>query len=714
MSGDKACGADDSGESVPESAKVVSGTTHGPTVQAGVVRGDIHVHGSGKAPPEDPPVPRQLQGVPILVDRLAELAAMESWQAEGGERCVLVALGGSGGVGKTTLGSWWLQRERGRFEHGQLCIDLGAEAVNPMSPREALGRLLRALGISPDRVPLGLSERMALYRSVTAERSLALLLDNAVSAAQVRPLLPNSARSVVVVTSRVRLVGLTLDGARFLDLIPLDGDHAIEMLSRLVGRERVMAEQESARALVRLCSGFPLALAIVGARLLAHPQWTMERLTEQLRDERHRLPMLSLVDDVSVQSVLDACYRELSPDASRLYRLLAVSPGEDFPLELAESVTDVEAESGLRELVEANLVREPSRGRFRYHDLLRVHARQVSAKDDGVDFGDRACRRAIDWYLDRSVEADVAVNPHRRHLGPRYVASVGSSFVSAEQALEWYEQERANLLEVLFAARDLGLNDRVWQLCESLWSFFLYRKHYQDWVDTHRIGIESAARSGHALAESRLRCQLGFAYLDQRRFDAVTDICVPALALAEATGDEESMSTASEQLGKAARERGHLREALRCFERSLALAESTGNLRGIALQSRFLGTVLADLGRYGEALDQVWRSVTLLAEIADERGRARALTFLGRISIRAGRPESAGGALHEALDIMRSSGSPTYQADVLCELATLAECRDEITVARRYLREAADLYRAADHPRSAELRSRLEDPESHG
>jgi tetratricopeptide (TPR) repeat protein len=699
---------------------VLSGTVQGPTVQSGVVQGGIHFHSAGYSLPVNVPVPRQIPLVPgVFLNRVAEGNMLDAVLADAGGRCVLVAVGGSGGVGKTALGAWWLQRHRERFADGELYADLGAGRLEePLSASEVLGRFLRALGVASEGIPVELAERAALYRSITADRSLAVLLDNAVSAAQVRPLVPNSASSTVVVTSRVRLAGLALDGARFLDLAPLDIEDGVKLLSGVLGRARVEGEADSAVALVRLCSGFPLALVVVGARMIAHPRWSLAQVVGQLEDDRRRLAGLSLEDDVSVQAVFDASYEDLPAGAARLYRLLAVCPGEDFPVDLIDSVVGSvggDTPTAVSQLVEANLIEERTQGRFCYHDLLRVHARQLSERHDSAVVRDEVRRRAIGWYLDCAVEADLAVNRHRWRLGPRYATgrTDSSRFASVEQALGWFERERPNLLRVLQEAHAREWDDLVWQWCEALWSFFLYRKHYQDWLHSHRLGIQSAARCGHRLAESRVRCQLGFAHLDLEHFDTATEICAPALALAEAEGHRESISTALSQLAKAARGRGDLENALGYLRRSLALVEETGNRHGVALRLRRIGTVLADQGRYDEAIDHMRRSVSLLAEVADVRGRARALTILGRTYMRAGRFADADAPLREALTVLRrESGPPTYQADILCELATLAERGDEIRTALRLLGEAVSLYRESEHPRWEEIRARLEALES--
>lgn len=716
---DKNNGFDDQQHHSSTVDNVLSGVVSGPAVQAGVLHGGVHFHTADPVISVDRPIPRQLPSAEErFLGRVIEQDSLDAWLAEQGQQRVLIAVGGAGGVGKTALVTKWLRQHVTRFSDGQLYADLGAGVgEQPVSASEVLGRFLRALGVTSQQVPLELAERTTLFRSLTADLSLALLLDNAVSAAQVRPLLPTSARSVVVVTSRVRLPGLALDGARFLDLGPLRSDDAVELLSIALGRSRVSDDAGNARTLVGLCSGFPLALGVVSARMVAHPRWSLAQVVGQLEDERRRLSMLSLNGDVSVQAVFDASYQDLSPDAQWLYRGLAVCPGDDFPDELVEAVAQpvvTDAGAAISELVEANLLDEADNGRCRYHDLLRVHARQLSNQEDETAVQEDVRRRAVEWYVDRAVEADATINRHRWRLGPRYTAASPDRFPSAAEALEWFEAERPNLLQVLREAHARGWDDLVWQWCEAMWSFFLNRKHYPDWLSSHQLGIESAARCEHRLAECRVRCQLGFAHLDLEHFDTATEVCIPALALAEAEGHHESISTTLSQLAKAARGRGELDEALGYLRRSLTLVEHTGNRHGVALRLRRIGTVLADQGNFDEALDHMQRSVALLDEVADVRGRARALTILGRTYMHAARPREAHAPLHEALAVLEQvAGPPTYQADILDDLATLAEGEHDVTRALDLLQRAEALYRESGHPKWEQVRTRIDRLRNH-
>ncbi|MEU6128886.1 tetratricopeptide repeat protein [Saccharopolyspora sp. NPDC047091] len=677
----------------------MSGSVDGVSLQAGEI-GDIHF-GSATAPLPHW-IPRQLPRSPShFVNRMKEFDILDRWSRERTDHNLIAAVTGSGGVGKTALGSWWLQRDDGRFPDGQLYVDLGgADPARALPASEVLGRFLRSLGVPSDRIPVELDERTALYRSITAERALGILLDNAFSAAQVRPLVPSSGSSTVLVTSRTRLTSLALDGARFLDLDPLREVESVRLLAETLGPERIRNEPDDAADLARLCSGFPLALVVVGARLGVRPRWPLRRAVEQLRDANRRFALLALDEETSMGAVFDAAYADLSSPAAELYRRAARLPVSEMSIPLLAHALDLDedvVESALEELLDAHLVHEPEPDEYGYHDLLRAHACDIQERPG---FGEHAVRRVVEWYLVALVEADSAVNPFRPRLGPGFAdRGERNRFGSAEEALSWCEHERAHIIAVFDAADARGWDDHVWQLCEALWSFFLHRKHYAEWIGTHRRGIAAADRLGLRRVQVRLRCQLGFAYLDQRRFDLVNEVCAVALATAETADDVAGMSTSLEQLGKAARELGDTELAVSHFERALHLATKTGRTRSIAIQSRFLGGALVDAGRPADAIAHLQRSASLLREIDDRYGLARVLTELGRVHRLQEDLTTARGELREALSLLEDSASPSYRAEVLVELADCAELLRSPMDALALLREAAELYALVEHPR---------------
>ncbi|SFT33895.1 NB-ARC domain-containing protein [Actinopolyspora lacussalsi subsp. righensis] len=494
----------------------------------------------------------------LFVGRTSELNRMEAWHRENSERALLVALTGSGGIGKTTLACHWLRQHERRFPDGQLYVDAGTRsAEHPIAAAELLGRLLRALGVPPERVPLEMAERLSWYRSITAGRSLSVLVDNVVSTAQVRPLLPESATSTLLVTSRSRLVGLTMEGARFMELAPLNAEDVVHILSRKLGRSRVSREMGNARLLAKLCAGSPLAATEISAWLAARPHRSLAHAANLVREQRKRLTTLPRSEDFAAHSVVDICYQGLSPQAATLYRRLAQHPRGDLPVALTHHLAGIEGSDSERVLAELRDARLLGAGEQRYwfHDLVLAHARTMSLGEDSPGVRRRTLHSVIDWYIGRAVEADLVITPRRPRFGRHYPSRANDWPVwdSPESALDWFERERGNLRAVIIEAHHNQWDEPVWQLCEAMWGFFFHRKHYRDWIDSHRLGIEAASRLGHPLAESRLRCQLAFAYLDLEHFDEAMDVCLPAPRLPEAGWDSAELSTTLSELTSAAR-----------------------------------------------------------------------------------------------------------------------------------------------------------------
>ncbi|MFB9909751.1 tetratricopeptide repeat protein [Allokutzneria oryzae] len=692
---------------------VISGAVQGQIVQAGVVHGDVHLHG---AVPSARPVPQQLPSEPVVfASREPELARLDRVLRESDDRLTLVVVSGAGGVGKTALALRWMHSVADRFADGQLYIDLGGfSGGEPLEPVDALGQFLRALGVAAERVPVGLAERTAMFRSLTADMSLALLLDNAFAAAQVRPLLPRSPRSAVVVTSRKRLVSLTIDGAVPVSLAPLNGRDSVQLLTGIVGKRRAQEEPESADALARLCGGLPIALSVVAARLRNRPQWSLAKVVTDLHDERRRLSKLSIVDELSVTAVFDASYRRLREPDATLYRLLSWHPGGEFDVELAAATADRpsdEVEDSLDSLVDASLLNETRLHRFHFHDLLRLHARtQVDDEEEAVRERRAARMRMSEWYLDRALVADRVLMPKRWRVGTRYERVADrTDFADEQAALDWFETELDNLMRVLRYVRYHRAHDLAWQLCEAMWGFFLYRKHYRDWISAYENGILSAREDTNPRAEAHLRCHLGFAYLNLNDFDRAAQECTHALELAERTGEDRIIATAASRLGMAERARGRLGSATDCFQRALAIDERTGNRRGEALRRRRLGEMLADAGRFPEAIAELDRARDLLDRLDDGPTEARVLSFLGSTYRRAGRLDDARRVLNDAVARLRAAGMTVYEADALTALGEVAEDAGDLPQAIKLLSRARAIYaKVSDAPQTRQLDDRLD------
>ncbi|CCH30314.1 tetratricopeptide repeat protein [Actinosynnema sp. NPDC047251] len=678
---------------------VVSGTAQGPVVQAGSV-GEVHFH-SGTP---QPLIPYQLPPPPrLFTSRHRELADLDHWLTAAEPLVAVVS--GPGGVGKTSLALRWLHGSRTQFPDGQLYVDLGAHAPEgPAVPEEVLEWFLLALGVPGADVPPGLARRQALFRSLTADRALSLLLDNAVSAAQVRSLLPTSTRSAVLATSRWRLGGLAVDGARFVEVESFDVDSSLELLERAVGR-RVASEPDAARELAHLCGGLPIALSVVGARLSTHPRRTLSGEVGSLRTER--LAKLALDDDVSVEAVFDLSYVDLPARHARVYRLCALHPGHSFGVEAAAAAAGEppgDVAPVLADLVEKNLLAEVADERFRFHDLLRLHARQHADRDSAAQ-RDAASRRVVEWYLDRLVGADLALRPTRHRVGPRYHGDVVASS-GPRAALNWLEGERANLRESCRVAAEMGWDDLVWQFCEAMWGFYLHARHSDDWFALHALGVPAAVRLGDRVAEAKLRAQLTYSYSSLGYFADAEREGVRALEIAEEDGDRQGVAVALTELGGVAQGSGDLPRALRWLTRARDVRRGIGPRRAEALCGRRIGEVLAALGRDDEGLAELAAAAESMAAVGDHVGQARCLMSTGGLHLRRGRPARAVSHLESALDVVRRVGSPFYEAEIRASLGEAAEGVGDLPTARRHYALALALL-PTGNPKAATISARL-------
>ncbi|ONI90762.1 hypothetical protein ALI22I_11225 [Saccharothrix sp. ALI-22-I] len=650
-------------------------------------------------------MPYQLPPAPkLFTSRNRELADLDGWLAA--NEALVAVISGPGGVGKTSLALRWLHDSRSRFPDGQLYVDLGAGGPEgPITPEEVLEWFLLALGVPVEDIPVGLARRQAAFRTLTADRAVAVLLDGAVSAAQVRPLLPTSPRSAVVVTSRWRLSGLAVDGARFVEVGSFDENASLELLTRALG-SRVTSEPAAAQELARLCGGLPIALSVVGARLSTRPRRSLSKEVGSLR--AGRLTALTLDEEVSVEAVFDLSYLELPSHHARVYRRCGLHPGVSFGVGAAAAAAgapEPEVRPVLEQLVEKNLLTEIGDERFRFHDLLRLHARSLAEGDPAAD-SDVVVRRIVEWYLDQAVAADRTALPSRPRIGPRY-GEVDAAFANRAVALDWLELERGNLVAAVRAADHHGWVELVWQLCEAMWSLFLYRHHYEDWVYTHELAVTAARRSNGPAAEARMRVQLGFAFIGTSRYDEATTQLAEALRLARETGDLGGQATATLHLGRVFRSRGDVEGALSYFREALTLETALGRSRGEALAHRRVGEALNDLDHHEEAVAEFAAAEAIMEGLGLVLELARVRTMLAAPLLALGRIDEATRLLHLALPVMAEVGSTDYVADVLLTLADVAARRGDQAQEQDHIRAAAGAYTRVGEPVPDRVRQRL-------
>jgi tetratricopeptide (TPR) repeat protein len=701
----------------------LGGTVYGSAVQANTVHGGVHLYQRSETLV---PVPRQLPApAPLFVGRARELLRLDRMcgatgyasdsdpgseiTAGGGTR--LVVLNGPAGVGKTALGLTWLHGNLERFPDGQLHANLHAFG-EPVSPLALLYSFLIAFGVAPDRIPAGLADCAALYRSVTASRRVALLLDGAASSAQVRPLIPGGRHAVTVVTSTWRLAGLALDGASWLPLAPLPVPESVRLLAGIAGTDRITdaAASAAAREVARLCGGLPLALCMVGAQLAARPHQGLTEMAAELADEHKRLERLTAEGD-GLRQVIDVCYRELPQDAARIYRILGALPISRFSaaaVAAACALTADDAREALRLLADANLLQQTGPDGYAFHDLVRLHAKETSDREEFRAERDGAVARTTDWYLAGAIAASTTVRPYRRDV-PAPVTGVAAplEFEDLNCALDWLEAEAPQLLSIARHASAHGHAELALQVSAQMWALFVYRRPYELWRAFDLLGLECARALGDTGWQARMLRRLGRMYTDVGRYEEATDALTRALQLYTESGDRHREATVLNSLGVVLLRRGEARDGAEVITRALEIHRDLGDTRQI-------GTVLIDLGDALIESDRSDQALALLLEAAesldgspDVYSLARLRTLIGRAQARTGAYAQARNSLDAALEAMRSVDSGFGRAEALGYLGELAERLDEQVTAESCYTQAAELLTGLGAPQETWLVHRV-------
>ncbi len=679
-----------------------SAAIHGPSIQANQVQGGIHLHQPGVPAP---PVPRQLLRVSAyFTGRQDDLAALTGlYRRASAETAPLVVVSGRAGIGKTTLVSQWLRGMPDEdFPNGQLYADLrGYSADGPASPGEVLGQFLRALGAAS--VPAELPELMALWRTITEPLRIAVMLDNVVSAAQARPLLPGGRGGLVVVTSRYRLTGLRPEGAVFHQLGPLDTDTAVELLSRVVGEERVNNEVAAAREVAMLCDGLPLAVCLASARLASRPRQRVQRMANALAQERDRLSALTVEGgETAVRTTLDESYAVLPDAAARLYRRLGVLPIGAFEPELAAAVCPVpldEAEFLLDELVEANLVEDVGTDLYRLHDLVRLHAAERAETEArrGSDVSrNETLRRACDWCVVTASAAQRLLTPVQATLDrtPRFPPELPHPFVDGAGALEWLEARRFDLLAAVRVAREHDWPDVAWQIVDAMWPLFSRLRHYGLWIEAHELGLAAARDAGHRAAERQMLNSGAIGLSAAGRLERAIEWYATSLRAAREAGDDRDAGQALLGLGACHREAGRFPEAEEWLADAVAVWTGTGYLRGAALARIVLGEIAVEVGDLPRAVECFGRALDEMTALSETYEAARARAFLGRAHSVAGRHDEARRELRASLDVFEAAGASHWQARTWEMLGQDAARAGESAAARGHLERARVLFAA--------------------
>ncbi|HEY6792920.1 MAG TPA: tetratricopeptide repeat protein, partial [Trebonia sp.] len=653
--------------------------------------------------------PAQLPAdVAAFTGRADELAELDRMAAQSSDMVISV-VSGTAGVGKTALAVRWGRRAASTFPDGQLYVNLrGYDPGQPVPPGDALAGFLRALGLAGPDIPPGEDERAAAYRSLLDGRRVLVVLDNAASVEQVRPLLPGCPSCLVVVTSRDSLAGLVArHGARRLDLDILPLPDAVGLLRTLIG-DRVGAEPRAAAALAGQCARLPLALRVAAELAAASPGSLLEELAGELDGEQRRLDLLDAGGDgrTAVRGVFSWSYRHLPAAAARAFRLAGLHPGPDFDAYAVAALTGVtitQARDVLALLARAHLVQPAGAGRYGMHDLLRAYASHLAEAYDGGAAQDAALAGLYDYYLGTASSAMDVLVPAEKHFRPRVppVAAPAPQVGSTAAARAWLDAERATIIAVaVHAARDApGYTTRF---SATLYRYLETGGHHADAVIIHGHARQAACLIGDRAAEATALTNLGIISWRQGRYQQAVDYHRQAMAASVEIGDTIGKAVAVANLGTVYERQGRYEEAAGCHREALALCRETGDRSGEARAYANLGSVAGRQGNYEEAVSWYQRALAGFREIGDRTGEASALPDLGVAYQQLGHHEQAAGCYRQALALFRESGDRTGEAEALNGVGSIMlstgrpdEARAQYTAALTLASQIGDAYEQA-------------------
>ncbi|MEV2193649.1 BTAD domain-containing putative transcriptional regulator [Streptomyces phaeochromogenes] len=638
------------------------------------------------APPTRPRLRRTVNDLPgdagRLIGRVAELAQLVAPSAPGSVS--IATVDGTAGVGKTALVVRAARELSARYPDGCLFVDLRAHSTQRrQSPERALQRLLRSLGAAKGELPSDLEELTAVWRATTSPLRLLLVLDDALDADQIRPLLPAGAGSRVLVAGRRRLAELDVD--RRVTLEPLESGDAVSLLTHIIGDERAGREPEAAHQLVGLCDGLPLALRIAGSRLQNRHTWTVEYLVGRMAGDEHRLGELR-VGDRSVEAAFSLSYDQLAPEQQRGFRALGLALTVEFDVLTAATMLDRpshDTEQILESLVDTSLLQQPRPGRYRLHDLVRVHARHLAETTPAEAAAARTA--ALRLYLD-AARTTSDWTPAGFPTGPR---PTGKPFPHWQDAETWLDAAGGELPDVVGHAVALGEADYACWIAEALCDYFIRQGRYHESQTALEIALAHVDEATDRRMAAALRTCLGYTGVDQRRYrqartcvtealdlsrrhvdpfeesralaglgsldlsvgevDRAIAQATAAMALSRQLGNDWVTSMALVILGLAHQYEGRNEEALACFALAQTYAETDGRPRTLGRALTCAADAHLRLGHYGEAKGRFRQAVDLGEQVGDIFLCARSLTRLGTAEQGEGNPSAAVVLHHQAL-----------------------------------------------------------------
>jgi tetratricopeptide (TPR) repeat protein/transcriptional regulator with XRE-family HTH domain len=622
------------------------------------------------------------------------------------------AIGGMAGVGKTTFALRAAHRLAPSFPDGQFFVPLHAHTAGqrPVDPADALASLLLTAGVAAQQMPPGLEARAARWRDHVAGKKILLLLDDAAGHEQVRPLLPGTAGTLVLVTSRRRLTALEDAAAISLDALP-PGEAGV-LLARLAARPGLRAGDPAVGEITRLCGYLPLAIVMLASQLRNHPAQTGAGLAAELAAAKDRLALMR-AENVSVAAAFGLSYTDLTEAQQRLFRRLALVPGPSFDAYAAAALDGTSLDQARRcldELYDQHLLTEPAPGRYQLHDLLREHARALAAADDPTE-SDQVAGRLLDYYLHTALAAGSHFTTRGstyRRPPPSRPPAQAPDLSALGQASAWLEAERANLLAAADYAAGRAWFPHAFALPAAMGSFLAARGHWDQVPALIQRVLTAARRTGDRPGEADTLAGLGALQRETGDYPAAAASLAQALALYDDLGDMPGQAYALRDLGLVQQLTGDYPAAAASHQQALVLARNASDRLEEAAVLVDLGLVQQLTGDYPAAAASQRQALALFGDLGNRLGQADALSCLGGVQHETGDQPAAAASHQQALALYRDFGDVLGQAYALNDLGVAQRETGDYPAAAASHQQALALFREfGDRLGQAEALNRL-------
>jgi len=647
-------------------------------------------------------LPRDLAAFTGRQAELAQLVGTLTGVAAGGGVVGIHAIDGMAGIGKTTFAVHAAHQLAPAFPDGQFFLPLHAHTAGqrPVDPADALASLLLTAGVPAAAIPPGVEARAGRWRDFVAGKKILLLLDDAAGHEQVAPLLPGTADSLVLVTSRRRLTALRDAAVVSLDTLP--PGEAATLLTKLAARPGLRAGDAAVGELARLCGYLPLAIGMAASQLRHHPAWTAAQLAADLAAAKDRSELMQ-AENLSVTAAFGLSYADLAPGARRLFRRIGLVPGPSFDGYAAAALDGTglgQARRHLGELYDQHLIGEPMPGRYQLHDLLREHARTLAAADDPAKTG-AAVERLLDYYAHTALAADQHIPTWDTAYRPRPVVSWPGDtpdLSTLGQAAAWLDAERPNLHAAADYAAASGRHLHSVQIAAAMGGFLRQRGHWDQATALHQTALTAARQAGDRAGQAGTLHELGLMTTVTGDLLAAADSVAKAVALYADIGDRTGQAFALCQQGIVQFWTGDYPAALGSGGQALALARGCGDQRAQACALQTLGYAQLLTGDYAASAANQAAALDLYRRLDHRLGQAETLKNLGALQTVTGDYPAADANLRQALEIFRELDDRPYQAWVLNDLGMVQQLIGDYPAAAASHQQALDLFRDLGQP----------------